>query len=198
MLILMKKILLICLLFVVLFSGIYTTVLIKKQYRNIAWINDENNKLSNDIETLKYNIIDSWNFERKALNINNISDEDGQRLYSSFFDFEKPVLIFRFSKVDCSDCVISQIRLLKEIIHEKQIKYMIIADYSNKRNLGLFKRSNEINEHVYNCEELIEGENRTPYFCIYYKGVISNVFFPDEDFQELTKYYIDKMKEMYF
>ncbi|WP_125910839.1 hypothetical protein [Bacteroides timonensis] len=75
---------------------------------------------------------------------------------------------------------------------------MIIADYSNKRNLGLFKRSNGINNHIYNCEGLIDGENRTPYFCIYFKGVISNIFFPDDDFRELTKYYIDKMREMYF
>ena len=185
-------------LFVVLLSGIYTTVLIKKQSINIALINDENNKLSNNIETLKYNIIDGWNFERKALNMDKISDEDGQRLYPSSFEFEKPILIFRFSKVDCSDCVISQIGLLKEIINERQIKYMIIADYSNKRNLGLFKRSNGINDYVYNCEELIEGENRTPYFCIYFKGIISNIFFPDNDFQELTKYYIDEMGEMYF
>lgn len=194
----MKKVLLICLLFVVLLSGIYTTVLIKKQSVNIALINDENNKLSNNIETLKYNIIDSWNFERKALNIDEISDEDGQRLHPFFFEFEKPILIFRFSKVDCSDCVISQIRLLKEIIIERQIKYMIIADYSNKRNLGLFKRSNGINDHVYNCEELIEGENRTPYFCVYSEGIISNIFFPDSDFQELTNYFLDKMREMYF
>lgn len=194
----MKNILLTCLLFVVLLIGIYTTILISKQSTNIALVNSVNDKLSNDIKTLKYNIIDSWNFERKALNIDSIFDEGGQRLTPSFFELEKPILIFRFSKVDCSDCVVSQVKLLKEVINERQIKYMIIADYSNKRKLGLFKRTNEIDDLVYNCEELIEDENRTPYFCVYSRGLISNIFFPDDDFQELTKYYIDKMREIYF
>lgn len=194
----MNKILLICLLLLMLLIGGYITILIKKQSITVDLINNKNDKLSNNIETLKYNIIDSWSFERKTLNIDRISDEDGQKLRPFFFEFEKPILIFRFSKVDCSDCVISQIRLLKEIFNESQIKYMIIADYSNKRSLGFFKRSNGINNHVYNCEEMIDGEIRTPYFCVYSKGVISNIFFPDDDFQELNKCYINKMREMYF
>ncbi|WP_125910840.1 hypothetical protein [Bacteroides timonensis] len=84
----MKNILLTCLLFVVLLTGIYTAILIKKQSINIVSVNNKNNKLSNDVKTLKYNIIDSWNFERKALNIDGISNEDGQNLHPFFLNLK--------------------------------------------------------------------------------------------------------------
>ena len=89
----MNKILLICLLLLMLLIGGYITILIKKQSITVDLINNKNDKLSNNIETLKYNIIDSWSFERKTLNIDRISDEDGQKLRPFFDSLRLIVLI---------------------------------------------------------------------------------------------------------
>lgn len=89
----MNKILLICLLLLMLLIGGYITILIKKQSITADLINNKNDKLSNNIEKLKYNIIDSWSFERKTFNIDRIFDEDGQKLRPFFYEFEESILI---------------------------------------------------------------------------------------------------------
>jgi hypothetical protein len=193
----MKKITIIIL--VILFLIVCFEILfIKKQVIQIENLHNNNWKLYHHIVVLKNNIIDSWQFERNILQLDSVFDENGERLSSEYLRSQHPILIFRFSKVDCSECVVKQIDLIKRLVCNDKIKYMMIGDYSNKRNLGLFKRTNAITNPIYNCEKMVKNENKTPYFCIYFNGYISNVFFPDDDFPELTESYFKKITEKYF
>jgi hypothetical protein len=154
--------------------------------------------LNHNIETLKTIIIDSWHTEGALLNIDSISTEEGEKLSLEYLKALEPVLIFRFSKIDCSECVIKQIDLIKQCIRNDQIRYIMICDYSNKRNLGLFKRTNAITDQIFDCSKIFENESRTPFFCIYNKRIISDVFFPDDDFPMLTESYFNTMLNKYF
>jgi hypothetical protein len=149
-------------------------------------------------EELKINMIDGWILERETLNMDRIVDEDGKKIDATCFPLGEPVLLFRFSKVDCSDCVVQQIDIIKELIVNSRVKYMMICNYANKRNLGMFKRVNAIHDQVYDCDKMLDGEQRTPYCCIYRHGIVTDVFFPDDDFPELTKSYFETISAKYF
>ncbi len=155
--------------------------------------------MEHQVSILKHNYFSSWKLERGVLNIDDIYDEDAQKIDDGFVNHEQPVLLFRFSKINCTECVVKQIDIIKELIQSNVVKYKMICDYSkDKRSLGIFKRMNKIKDTVYNCEKLIDNEPGTLYFCIYYKGFVSDVFFPNEDFPELTKNYLKEMSTKYF
>jgi hypothetical protein len=186
---------------VLLLNVIFEFILVNRQKEQTVYLENlynDNLRSDHNIKALKANMIDSWHVEGVSLNIDSIFAEDGEKLNVGYLDILAPVLIFRFSKVDCSECVVKQIDLIKRLISNKQIRYIMICDYSNKRNLGLFKRTNAISDHVYDCSKLFANENRTPFFCIYDKGHIYNVFFPDDDFPELTEHYFDAIYKKYF
>lgn len=155
-------------------------------------------KQAHNISTLKSMLNDEWLNEGIKLNNTVIRDENGNDINIDRIAVNKPILIFRFSKIDCSKCVIEQIDLIKELIQNKEIDYIMICDYRNQRDLGLFKRINAINSVVYDSEKLLEGEERTPYFFIYYKGIVCDVFFPDDDFKDLTINYLNSIAHKYF
>ncbi|GHT53024.1 hypothetical protein FACS189440_22390 [Bacteroidia bacterium] len=194
----MKKIIIFIVAFIVLIIIFFGTILIKNQSIQLKKYHNNNAELTHNISLLKDNIIESWRIEHSKLNSDNIFDENGDKFNFEQSNSRLPTLIFRFSKVDCSECVVKQIDLIKKLLQNDKIRYMMICDYSNKRNLGLFKRVNNITNTVYDCNELIEGEAKTPFFCIYNNGHISNVFFPDDDFSELTEKYFKEISEKYF
>lgn len=173
-------------------------MVIRKQSALLGKTQSDLSMAEHHIAVLKGNMADSWHLERTKFNVDGIVDEDGRKPDANHFRFDCPVMLFRFSKVDCSDCVVEQIDLIQEFIRNTEIRHMMICDYSSKRNLGIFKRVNAIKDTVYDCEKMLEGEHRTPYFCMYGGGVISDVFFPDDDFPELTKMYFKEITAKYF
>lgn len=173
--------------------------LVIKNISNISRAQEhESSKQLHNINTLKKMLTDEWHLEGAQFANKTVVDEDGKCIQIENIALDKPILIFRFSKVDCSKCVIEQIDIIKELIKTRNIDYMMVCDYNNQRNLGLFKRINEINNKVYDCEKLLEGEEKTPFFFIYHKGYVSNVFFPDDDFADLTKSYLNSISKKYF
>ena len=182
---------------IILIIFIFQSLIIRNLSSRMKNLNEEVEQLKRHSNILKHNYISSWKLERKIL-IDNIYDENEQKVGDNFFDHEYPVLFFRFSQMGCMDCVIKQIDIIKELVQNSTIKYMMICDYSNKRNLGMFKRMNEINNTVYDCKKLIDNETGALYFCIYYQGFVSDVFFPDENFPELTRSYLKEISKKYF
>lgn len=177
---------------------IFEMLLIKGQKIKSEKLNNKFAKISHNFATLKTNIVDSWQIENSIVNIKDIRGEDGEKINFKYISAKQPILIFRFSKVNCSECVIKQIDIIKELTKNESIQHIIICDYSNNRQLGLFKRVNAIKEPIFDCEKICANEEKTPFFCIYNKGVISNVFFPDDDFPDLTKSYFQAIVEQYF
>ncbi len=182
-----------------LFSCIVVIFVMFRNYSNhLCDLDNQRVKLEHTVFLLKNSLIDSWSIDGKSFKSDSIYEEDGTKMSLNYFESHAPILIFRFSKIDCSECVIGHISLIKEFVSRIQIEYMIIGDYSNSRNLGLFKRSNAIKSLIYNAERIVENENQTPFLCIYHNGIISDVFFPNDNFPDLTKQYIDEIQKKYY
>jgi len=177
---------------------IYQTLVIRKQSKLVYNLSGSNAKLTHNLGKLKGNFIAAWQLERATFLSDRIYDEEGKEIEYKFLTRTHPKLIFRFSKVDCSKCVVEQINLIRELIKNKDIEYMMVCDYTNKRNLGLFKRTNAITNTVYNCEKMLKDEKKTPFFCIYDKGIVTDVFFPDSDFPDMTNKYFKEISTKYF
>jgi uncharacterized protein YxeA len=95
-------------------------LLIKNQSFQLKKFQNDNAFLNHNISVLKNNIIETWGIERSKLNIDSIFDEDGKKLNHEHLNMQSPTLIFRFSKVDCSECVVEQIDLIKKLIHNNE------------------------------------------------------------------------------
>ena len=108
----MKRFSIILLFIILLFSMLFMYLKITKQNTQINKLSNIVEKLKNDNHTLQENTIDSWSFERSKLNVDSIYDEENNKLDEKIIKNGLPLLIFRFSEVDCSDCVIEQIDLI--------------------------------------------------------------------------------------
>jgi len=195
----MGKILNICIVVFVLLVVIFIvwinwnqSLLIKKMDKDLTWSERR-------ISILKHHMIDTWKFDKTAVNMDAIYDEEGNKLDTASLNALSPVLIFKFSKINCMDCVVKQIDVIKEFMQYDRMKSMMICDYDNKRELGLFKRTNAIKNQVYCSKKLFNNEHRTPYFGVYFNGFITDIFFPEaEVFPELTTLYLEEINKKYF
>jgi hypothetical protein len=166
------------------------------KYTNLK---DRNSSNEHYLSLLENMINNSILLENGSLAGSKIFDEDEKEVNKDLLFKESPVLVLRFSKLNCSDCVLKYINTIKEVIRKDSIKTIMISDYNSRRDLGLFKRMNGIKNHIYNCDLFILGEEQTPYFCIINeKGKVCNVFFPNDNFPKLTVNYLNRIGEKYF
>jgi hypothetical protein len=157
-----------------------------------------NNTLS-DMSLLKENILNSWKIENTILTDSLIKDEDNNVIIKSNLIKRSPLLIFRFSELNCSTCIQDQLSLLSDLLQSNDINYIIISDYNSIRNLGIFKRVNAIKVPIYNCKQLLNRETITPYYFVLNKnGTISDFYYPDKKFPEISKEYLKLIHEKYF
>lgn len=98
----MKKISYILIFTVIFLVVIFQIIVINNLFQQITRLKNDSGRLTHYIEILKNNAADSWKYEQVTLNIGRIVDEDGENLNKGYFDDEQPILIFRFSKLNCS------------------------------------------------------------------------------------------------
>jgi hypothetical protein len=154
---------------------------------------------NNKMNVLKENIIRHWKNENPSFSDSLVLDEKSNIISKNILTNQCPLLIFRFSELNCSTCINNQLSLIIDSLQSKRINYIIISDYKNIRNLGLFKKSNSIRTQVYNCKQLLINETITPYYIILNKnGALSDLFYPDEQFPELTASYLEIISNKYF
>jgi hypothetical protein len=145
----MKKILII-LICILLLNVLFDFSLINKQKKQLIQLDDlynANAKLNHNVEALKASMIDSWHAERAAFNIDNIFTEEGEKLNPEYLKALYPVLIFRFSKIDCSECVVKQISVNPDTkeIHIQQGNFAV-SEAANRFDISI----NELNiEYLY-------------------------------------------------
>ena len=194
----MKKFLNICIALFVLMFMIITVTIIKKQSLQISKLEQESAWTEQRISILRNNFIEIWKTDKIGLFMDDIYDEDGHKVDIEYFRNMSPILIFKFSKINCMDCVVKQIDVIKEFTQFEGVNTIMICDYDNKRELGVFKRTNSIKNQVYCCKTIFENDIKTPFICIFQNGVIYNVFFPEEIFPEMTEIYLKEMRMKYF
>lgn len=194
-----KKILYVSLATIIAFVSIYQLITIMSLSHSKKVLIENNNRSINDLSLLKEMLTNSILLENSSLSDSTIFNEENIQVDKELLLCAKPTLVFRYSKLNCTSCILKNINTINMMVEKRKIRIIIISDYNSKRELGLFKRINNIENEVFNCSLLSNNENHTPYFCIINeKGKLNNVFFPDDNFVGLTEKYLDIMTQKYF
>lgn len=112
-------------------------------------------------------------------------------------------LIFRYSELQCNVCIEQQIASLKK--YKNKIgtdNILILADYSNFRNLIVFKRINSLDIPIYNLSKKMPLERERiniPYFFIADNTLIAKDYFiPIKEIKNYTDNYLNTMYIKHF
>ena len=101
------------------------------------------------------------------------------------------ILIFRYTELNCDDCVNSQVKNIVELINIYKIDQIaFFTNYEEALHLSNFKRLNQLQIKIYKIKNLgINIENlNTPYFFLLNKDCkIEHVYIPDKNNNELTQ-----------
>jgi hypothetical protein len=161
-------------------------------------INDYESKLSFEklLSSSRDNSL-AWSIENNGAAINPdliITDEKGVNFTLREIVKSKK-LIFRFTELNCNVCVDKQIKILKQF--EKKISKSNIAiftEYSNHRDLVIFKRLNALDLPIYNLHNKMNIKLEavdTPYFFIVDDRFIAQDFFvPVKEIENYTNKYL--------
>lgn len=130
-----------------------------------------------------------------------LSNESGDRFSLNRLISNDKKLVFRYSELGCNVCVDSQLVFINKFIQKYgSDRFIMIANYSNLRNLNNFKKLNSIDYEIYNCREISEFFDRTnmPYYFILDGSFNPKMFFfPDKLFVEDTKEYFEKIEKIF-
>lgn|GEM_PF-995668 len=180
---------------------------LKKSYSNI---NNQNQKaliyeLEDDINKLLSN--DSLKFlsEQQVIDKNiRLESINGEELLLQDIITDKSKLIFMFSELNCISCyekIINDLNRHINVIGKENV--LILAYYSNPRELYAFMRVNQIKCKVYNIESkslglMIDNEN-IPYLFLLDSSFKTNfMFIPDKKYTKLTEAYLNWIKKQLF
>lgn len=113
-------------------------------------------------------------------------------------------LIFKYSEITCNSCVDNEVNNLVNFARNNDSKTIIvIGEYSNIRELNIFKRINKIDLPVYN---LISSESFTKVnlnglpllFVLSPDLVISNVYIPLKELPKLSRPYYSSIAKLLY
>lgn len=111
---------------------------------------------------------------------------------------QKKTFVFRYSFLHCRPCVDSVIVYLSDFLkeNEKNVEVILLATYSQPRDLRTFKRSNQFFTQVYNIESLNlpAEELGVPYLFLLDENLtVVDLFIPRKEMPYLLKRYLKKI-----
>jgi hypothetical protein len=179
----------------------------RKEYHNLYNSNEikkdsiKQFKDFNNIFLLNFSLMCEFQSDLLDRNIV-LTDENENYIKFNQLTKEKPKLIFKYSALNCNDCVDEQIVLLKKAA--KKIgseNIVIITDYGTPRELTQFIRMNQISFKIYNLRnlKLTTIDNNLPYYFILDESYsLKLLFFPLKGDTLITQQYFNKINEKYF
>lgn len=192
---------------VLMFFLIYSIVASKnnQKYNNDIIVNIKN---SLDIEKKRGLVRDYFlNLELKYNDYKisdelNLIDEKGN-IFRIKEKLNTKKIIFRYSELQCNVCVEKQIQSLKRYKDKIGVdNILIIADYSNFRNLIVFKKINSLDIPVYNLSKKMSLEiekKDIPYFFIADNSLVAKDYFiPIKEIKNYTDNYLNTMYIKHF
>ncbi|WP_106830314.1 hypothetical protein [Parabacteroides pacaensis] len=183
----------IILLLVVFFTGLLYLINQKEESNNYTPI------------TVQSNQADSIDFYKQFFDLNNkfTGLEIPREITDKHRDIvkNKPVLIYRYSHLDCSLCIEKNVKFLKDIFKEQDSCIYIFSFYYSQKDMYAFKKMNKLSFPIlnikFNKDEFPIEEYNTPYFFVLYPNrKISNIYIPDEQFPFLTEKYLRNIKSL--
>ena len=111
----------------------------------------------------------------------------------------KPLLIYRYSDVNCVSCYENEIKTLQESFSDLLESAVILCSYQSDRDLRTFRRLNIIKLPLY-CISFdaftwtVEDYGNPYYFVLHPNMKISHIYVPDKRYPELNKQYLEGVK----
>jgi len=110
------------------------------------------------------------------------------------------VMVLRYNELNCNSCVISEIKLIQDIFGLKNNCVKIFSSYTNITDLFHFKRDNEIKYELFNLKDQkliheIDDLQRPYVFLLSNKAVITKLFIPTKDNQDLSVMYYQYIRD---
>jgi len=150
-------------------------------------------KLSNELRAYWFSELDTLNTDIKIVN------SYGDTLVLSDLISHSPKVVYRFTELDCIDCVIKEIDDIKKLSSKiGRGNIVILTTYDQVRKLVAFKRTNHIEIEIYNIDKhalnLVAEEINTPYIFVISKNmVVENLYIPNDLFSEISQYYYSSL-----
>jgi len=111
-------------------------------------------------------------------------------------------LVIRFSELNCRDCVNFLLLKTKKLIKNKNIRVILLSNYSSKTQSKIICNQFELNDvPMYNIQRLYLPIEECGYpYCFIIDSTyrVSNVFVPDRNLPTLTSTYFNMIEKRYF
>lgn len=106
-----------------------------------------------------------------------------------------PILIFRYSDINCSSCVDSELYNLNYFFKLLKNKVILLCSYEHESNIKNFKQKNRLCFPIYNIKfKIFPWENELydrPYYFVLHPGMkVSDFYIPEIADPEGTKKYL--------
>ena len=112
-----------------------------------------------------------------------------------------PVLILRYSELNCADCVVFALRKIAEIAEKYKVTPVIISEYSDmhsfKDAVANFGRDRFLFYHVEKFSDV--DRKGVPYYCLLMPDrTVHAVFIPDKLHPQITDFYFENVVKRFF
>lgn len=114
---------------------------------------------------------------------------------------DKPVLVYRYSDVNCNTCIEAEIEVLQKIFKTNLQSVLILCSYNIDKDFYTFKKVNKINCPIYrighNSFNWAPEEYKNPYCFVLHPGLqVSDFYVPDKSFPQMNEIYLNGIKRL--
>lgn len=111
---------------------------------------------------------------------------------------QAPVLVYRYTELNCQECIVFGMLKLKDIKTDNVVLLSHYHDFYLFKTQSKALNGNEFS--IYNVSDIMELDTlNVPYYFLLHKNkIVSDVFIPDKMFPEITKNYLEIIKQKYF
>ncbi len=152
----------------------------------------ENSKIKNEtniefIEKINYksnwyNNIFECNYKLIGEKLEDVLCEtsNGENIQLSNICNDKPILIFRYTDINCNTCYEEEINRINKIFDENKSNIIILCSYKVKRDFLTFKKLNKIRIPIYRVPDNFDkniDNIMSPFYILLQKNmIISNIY----------------------
>jgi hypothetical protein len=127
-------------------------------------------------------------------------DSESKKFNISVLVSEMPVLVYRYSELNCNTCYEIELASLQEMfLNEYRDKVAILCSYQIRKYFTIFKKMNQIKLPIYRIPQeafnwKIEDYGNPYYFVLHPDMTVSDFYIPDKIYPELNKEYLERIK----
>lgn len=112
---------------------------------------------------------------------------------------DRPVLVFRYSDINCNTCIEAEIEALQKVFKTDLQSILILCSYNIDKDFYTFKKVNKINCPIYkidhNSFDWAPEEYKNPYcFVLHPTLKVSDIYVPDKSFPQMNENYLNGIK----